>query len=206
MQLSQQTNEYLRSLLPPRSRTAVLDFAEENSVPIIYPEAEQFLRVLLQIQKPKTILEIGTAIGYSAIFMSEITKAEITTIEISDEMVDLAKNFIGDNSKINILRGDAAEVLPTLMQKFDFVFLDSSKSHYLELLPELVRLLNEDGLLVCDNVLFKGLVIAPEYPEKKHRTTVRCLREFLKELSNHPDLETTILPIGDGMSLSRRKS
>jgi len=202
MNLFNQINAYLRALLSPRPRTEILDFAEENLVPIIYPEAEQFLRVLLQIHKPKTILEIGTAIGYSAIFMNEITNAQITTIEISDEMADLAEHFISNNPNIKILRGDALTILPTLTQKFDFIFLDSSKSQYLKLLPDLIRLLNTNGVLVCDNVLSKGLVITPEYPEKKHRTSVLRLREFLTALSNHPQLETTILPIGDGMSLS----
>ncbi|MCL2739739.1 MAG: O-methyltransferase [Oscillospiraceae bacterium] len=230
-------NQFLRSYIAPREKTELLVFAEENKIPIINPEVEQFLRVILSVLKPNRILEIGAAIGYSASFFLEATGADVTTIEIDGEKCEIALQFLkritnnekritieefaGANSivgahrvrpratgtvaptgAIRIIHGDAWEVLPTLNEQYDFIFLDSSKSHYHEYLEDLVRLLATGGMLVCDNVLFKGKVITPEYPEKKHRTTVRHLREFLKMISEHPKLTTSILPIGDGISVS----
>ena len=266
-------NAFSRIYIRPRKDSEVLRFAEENLVPIITPEVEQFLRVLLLGLRPKNILEIGTAIGYSALFMQNVSEAEITTIEIDEEMVGLAEHFInsqfiihnsqldystdftdtspngrnmtGSNTpgqaldtvpssssaasdgvlnpavvykndseraqsffdpRIKIIHGDAGAVLPKLDGEFDFIFLDGSKSHYHEYLDDLIRLLALGGVLVCDNALCRGLVISPEYPEKKHRTTVRCLREFLEGLSNRDELETSILPIGDGISVSVKLS
>jgi len=212
-------NRFLRGYIKPREDSEVLRFAEEHLVPIISPEVEQFLRTLLLAIKPKNILEIGTAIGYSALFFREITDAEITTIEISDEMADIAEHFT-NGKNIKVMRGDAGEVLPKLGNtpsslvrchsppsggEFDFIFLDSSKSHYGEYLDDLVRLLTPGGILVCDNVLCRGLVMVSEYPDHKHRTTVMKLREFLENLVNREELETSILPIGDGISVSVKK-
>jgi predicted O-methyltransferase YrrM len=198
----QPQDNYIRSLLEKREPSEILHFAEENLIPIITPEMENFLRVFLQLTKPKKILEIGTAIGYSAIFMHKISGAEIVTIEKKKEMVDFARKFC-EGKPINIMTGDAVALLPNLNEKFDIVFVDGAKGQYLKMLPELMRL---SKIIVCDNVLYKGKVASGEIEPRGQRTIVNNLRLFLEEISNNPALDTTILPLGDGVSISLVKN
>lgn len=191
-------HSYLRSLLTKRQNSEILQFAEENLIPIITPEVENFLRVFLQLTKPKRILEIGTAIGYSALHMHEISNAEIVTIEKKSELADIAKTFTA-GKPIEILTGNAVELLPALTGEFCISFLDGAKGQYLKMLPDLMRL---SKVIVCDNVLYKGKVASGEVEPRGQRTIVNNLRKFLDEISHNPALDTTILPLGDGISIS----
>ena len=194
----QSQDEYLRSLLAKRERSEILALAEENLIPIITPETENFLRVFLHAVMPKRILEIGTAIGYSALFMHEVSGAEILTIERNEELAAIAENFCA-GKPIDIMIGDAVAVLPQLTEEFDIVFVDGAKGQYLKMLPDLMRV---SKVIICDNVLYKGKVASGAEEPRGQRTIVNNLRKFLKEISCNPNLETTILPLGDGISIS----
>ena len=203
--------KYLRELLPERnSLKAMEEYAEENYVPIIQPEVTQFLKVLLKMKQAKNILEIGTAIGYSAIVMAENTsdKTQITTIERREDMVELARENIhelGYDEKINVIEGEALEVLSDLDDKYDFIFLDAAKGHYKEFFDECMRLIEVNGIIVCDNVLFRGMVASDELVVRRKITIVKRLREFLKYISDIEGYTTSIIPIGDGVALIYRE-
>lgn len=203
--------KYLRELLPERnSLKSMEEYAEENYVPIIQPEVTQFLNVLLKMKQPKNILEIGTAIGYSSILMAENSSADthITTIERRDDMVELANKNIaasGFDEKINVIEGEALEVLSELDDKYDFIFLDAAKGHYKEFFDECMRLIEVDGIIVCDNVLFRGMVASDELVVRRKITIVKRLREFLKYISDIEGYTTSIIPIGDGVALIYRE-
>lgn len=203
--------DYIRELLPQRDRLKSMEeYAAENFVPIIQAEVTQFLKVLLKINKPKSILEIGTAIGYSAILMAESTDEDtyITTIERKDDMVDLANENIlkhGFNDRIKVLKGEAEEVLASLDEKYDFIFLDAAKGHYKEFFDESMRLVNVGGLIVCDNVLFRGMVANDELVVPRKKTIVKRLRAFLTYINKLEGYSTSIIPIGDGIALTYRE-
>ena len=203
--------KYLRELLPERnSLKAMEEYAEENYVPIIQPEVTQFLKVLLKMKQAKNILEIGTAIAYSAILMAENTsdKTQITTIERREDMVELARENIhesGYDEKINVIEGEALEVLSELDDKYDFIFLDAAKGHYKEFFDECMRLIEVKGIIVCDNVLFRGMVASDELVVRRKITIVKRLREFLKYISDIEGYTTSIIPIGDGVALIYRE-
>lgn len=202
---------YIRDLLPERPKFKYMEeYALENYVPIIQPEVTQFLKLLLKINKPKKILEIGTAIGYSAIVMAEATDEDtmITSIERKDDMVDLAHENIskfGFADKIIVLKGEASEVLKELDEEYDFIFLDAAKGHYKEFFDQSMRLLKVGGLIVCDNVLYKGMVANDKLVTHKKITIVRRLRDFLIYISKLEGYETSIIPIGDGIALVYRE-
>lgn len=204
--------EYIRSVLPKSSEIlkTIEDYAKKNNVPIIHPEVAQFIRVIIQIQNPKRILEIGTAIGYSAIVMAEASKrdCEIITIERRADMVKLAKeNFerVNLSNRIKILHGEAQEILPSIKDKFDLIFLDAAKGKYMEFLPYCIENLNSRGVIISDNVLFKGMVANDELVIRRKKTIVRRMREYLKYICNTRNLETSIIPIGDGIALTIKK-
>ncbi|STA92233.1 caffeoyl-CoA O-methyltransferase [Clostridium cochlearium] len=157
--------EYIRGLIKDEDDLLIEleEFAKENSVPIIHKEVGRFLEVLINIKKPKKILELGTAIGYSAILMEKASQGEssITTIERDKAMVDLATKNIeksGYKEKIKIVEGDCLEVLSEIDEKFDLIFMDAGKGHYNHFFPECLRLLEDDGIIIGDNVLFRGMV------------------------------------------------
>ncbi|MGE5328224.1 MAG: O-methyltransferase [Deltaproteobacteria bacterium] len=184
--------------------------ARENKVPIILEGSRDVLEVLLLTTKPQSILEIGTAIGYSSIFMAQVLGKEIKidTIEINADMVEKAWHNIenaGLQNVIRIIEGDALEILPLLTKEYDFVFMDAAKSKYIDFLPHCVRLVKKDGIIFSDNVLYKGMTNGPELVKHKQRTAVTGLRNFLTELENHPDLKTVVLDIGDGVTVSVKK-
>ena len=183
-------------------------YAEENHVPIVTKDTAWFLRSLMCMQKPKKILEIGTAIGYSAILFAKHSDASIVTLEKDEETALVAKENIeraGLSQRIEVIVGDAMESIKGIDDKFDFVFLDANKSHYKDYLPDILRNLSDGGVIVSDNILYKGMVANDELVTKRQKTIVKNLREYLNILTNHTELVTSIIPIGDGVALSVRK-
>ena len=187
-------------------------FAIETEVPIIRKEMQTFLRFLLAFEKPLKILEVGTAIGFSALLMSEYAPkgCHITTIEKYEPRIPIAReNFkkAGKEDCITLLEGDATDILKELDDSFDLIFMDAAKGQYIHFMPDILRLLAEDGLLISDNVLQDGDVIESRYAVvRRNRTIHGRMREYLYELTHHPELETCILPVGDGITLSVKKS
>lgn len=186
--------------------------ARKDGVPIIRKEMESFLRVMLSIKKPMRILELGTAVGYSAILMSEYIneKGQIITIENYDKRIPIAKENIkkaGRENVIKLLEGDAMGIMPTLERdQFDFVFMDAAKAQYIHFLPKVLRLMKKDGVLITDNVLQEGDLIQSKYVvRRRDRTIHKRMREYLEVVKNHPQLETSIVPIGDGITMSVKK-
>ena len=182
--------------------------AIETYVPIIRKEMQSFLKLLLAIKKPARILEVGTAIGFSAILMAEYnpTDGQIITIENYEKRIPIAKaNFerAGKAEQITLLEGDAAEVLKTIEEPFDFIFMDAAKGQYIHFMPEVLRLLKNDGVLVSDNVLQDGDIIESRYVvTRRNRTIHKRMRDYLYQLTHHEELVTSILPIGDGITVS----
>ena len=184
--------------------------ALDTFVPIIRTEMQSFLNVLLAIKKPKRILEVGTAVGFSAILMSEYAPEDckITTIEKYEKRIPIAlENFkrAGKEDKITLIEGDALEVLKGLQGEYDFIFMDAAKGQYIYYMPEVIRLLSKDGVLVSDNVLQDGDIIESRFAvERRNRTIHSRMREYLYELKHHKLLETSIIPLGDGVALSTK--
>ena len=203
---------YINSL--DQGNTEILDEIEREAidtyVPIIRKEMQSFLRLLLTMQKPMRILEVGTAVGFSAILMAEYgpKDCQIVTIENYDKRIPIAKNNFkraGKESQITLLEGDAAEVLPTLKEPFDLIFMDAAKGQYIHFLPEVFRLLKNGGVLVSDNVLQDGDIIESHFiVERRNRTIYKRMREYLYELTHRDDLTTAVLPIGDGITVSTK--
>lgn len=183
-------------------------FAKETDVPIIRTEMQSFLRFFLAVKKPMKILEVGTAIGFSALLMSEYAPegCQITTIEKYEPRIPIAKeNFkkAGKEDCITLLEGDATDILKELEGTYDMIFMDAAKGQYIHFMPDILRLLAEDGVLISDNVLQDGDVIESRYAVvRRNRTIHSRMREYLFELTHHPQLETCILPVGDGITLS----
>ena len=182
--------------------------ALEEHIPIIMDDTLEVIDKILKEKKPKAILEIGTAVGYSAMCFSEYLAEDgiIDTIEREHERVEEAKENIkkvGVEEKINIYEGDAVEILPTLDKKYDVVFIDAAKGKYPFFLAEAKRMLNENGIIFADNILYKGYVMS-DYNKHKQRTAVRNLREYIKEVNENPELETEILEVGDGLAISKK--
>lgn len=206
---------YINSLEKENSivLTEIEKDAHRDSVPIIRKEMESFLRVMLSIKRPTKILELGTAIGYSAILMSEcIDKdAKIVTIENYEKRIPIAKENIlraGKSEVIELLEGDALEIMPTLEgNQFDFVFMDAAKAQYIHFLPEVLRLMKKGAVLITDNILQEGDLIQSKYVvRRRDRTIHKRMREYLEVVKNHPELETSIVPIGDGITISVKNS
>lgn len=192
--------------------TSIRKEAEENRVPIIRQEAGEFIKLLILMNRPKKILEIGTAVGFSAIFMSRFLDddAHITTIEnYPPRIAEAKKNFVraGVESRITLMEGDAQEILPGLDEQYDFVFMDAAKGQYGCFFSESVRLLKPNGILLCDNVLQDGDVLESRFAvTRRNRTIHSRMREYLHDLTHDPRLDTAILNVGDGMSLSMKKT
>ena len=177
-------------------------------VPIIRREMQSFLKVLLMLKKPERVLEVGTAVGFSALLMSEYVPDEcrITTIENYEKRIPIAReNFrrAGKEGQITLLEGDAAEVLKRLDGPYDFVFMDAAKGQYIHYLPDILRLLTPGGCLVSDNVMQDGDVIESRFAvERRNRTIHARMREYLYELKHNDELTTSIIPLGDGVAVS----
>ena len=183
-----------------------------SSVPIIRREMQSFLKTLLLIKKPMRILEVGTAVGFSALLMSEYAPegCRITTIENYEKRIPIAReNFrrAGKEEQIALIEGDAAEVLKTLEGPYDFIFMDAAKGQYIHYLPEVLRLLPEGGVLVSDNVMQDGEVIESRFAvERRNRTIHASMRVYLYELKHNDALVTSIIPLGDGAAVSVKRS
>ena len=186
----------------------IKELALENHVPKIMDDTLEVIEKLLTDEKPKRILEIGTAVGYSAsCFARVLDDVIIDTIELSEEryneaLINLEK--IGVKDRVNVYLGNAVDILPTLTENYDMVFIDANKGKYPVFLQEAIRMINNNGLIVADNVLYKGYVMS-DFNKHKQRTAVRHLREYLKEATENEMLETEILEVGDGLSITRVK-
>lgn len=185
-------------------------YARYNWIPIILDDSLEFIKDILVKQKPKRILEIGTAIGYSSAIFSKYLQddGKIDTLEISHQAVLIARanhKMLGVDDKINIIEGDALKLLPTLKDnKYDVIFIDGPKSHYIQYLPYCLNLLAENGTIIADNVIYKGMVLS-DYNEHKQRTAVTKLREFIETVENNNTLDSHLYDIGDGVMVIRRK-
>ena len=182
--------------------------AIENHIPIIMDDTLLEIEKRMEESKPTKILEIGTAVGYSAICFSEFLaeNGKIDTIERDIERANEAKENIKQmelKEKINIIIGDAVEILPTLNEKYDMIFIDAAKGKYPFFLNQSLRLLADNGTIFADNILYKGYVMS-DYNKHKQRTAVRNLREYIKEVTESPNLETEILEVGDGLAVTKR--
>ena len=186
-------------------------YAKKTNVPIIRTEMQSLLKFLLAMKEPKEILEVGTAIGFSALLMSEYGPKDchITTIEKYEKRIPLAKeNFkkAGKEDSITLLEGDAMDILQTMEGTYDFIFMDAAKGQYINFLPDILRLLKVGGLLISDNVLQDGDIIESRFAVTRRNRTIHArMREYLYELKHHEDLETVILPVGDGVTISVRR-
>ena len=187
-------------------------YAIETQVPIIRKSMQSLLKFLLAYAKPKNILEVGTAIGFSALLMSEYAPlgCHITTIEKYEKRIPIAReNFrrAGKEDAITLLEGDAVDILQELQGSFDIIFMDAAKGQYINFLPDILRLLAPGGLLISDNVLQDGDIIESRFAVTRRNRTIHArMREYLYELKHHPQLETVVLPVGDGVTLSTRIS
>lgn len=214
MIVDERMRSFINSYASPNS--AKLDelekFSIETNVPIIRKEMQTLIKFLLAMKKPLNILEVGTAIGFSAILMAENTGREthITTIEKYEKRIPLARdNFEKFNvaDRIELIEGDATEVLAELEGKFDLIFMDAAKGQYINFLPDLLRLLSEDGILLSDNVMQDGDILESKFAvERRNRTIYKRMRDYLYELTHNDELTTVILPVGDGVTISTRKN
>lgn len=227
MIVEEHITQYLHSL--ERDNDPFLEelraYAEKHEVPIIRREMESFLRVLLDLHHPERILEIGTGIAYSAVFMAGCAKSvkEIDTIENYPPRIEKAKEVIaayekgddsfadmkgsGEKAKIRLIEGDAAEEIRKLEGPYDMIFLDGPKAQYLSMLPELLRLLRSGGVLLADNVLQEGELVKSRYvTQRRDRTIHERMRDFVWEVKHHPELVTSVITIGDGVTLSVKRS
>lgn len=180
-------------------------YARYNWIPVVLDDTLELLKIILNVKKPKKILEIGTAIGYSAAQFSKYIgdDGKIDTIEIDNKMYLIAKanmKMLGLSDKVNIIKGDALKVIPTLTEKYDIIFIDGPKSHYIEYLPMCLNLLNDNGMIIADNVIYKGMVTS-DYNDHKQRTAVNKLREFINTVESDESLHSVLLNIGDGVML-----
>lgn len=214
MQSFDRINSYIRSLINNQEEglETIYSQAVLDGVPVIRPEAREFMRVQLMLKKPLNILEIGTAVGYSSLFMTSVIseEAHITTLELDEERIRQAKNNIaslGKTDKITILEGDAYEILKTLpTDEYDFVFVDAAKAQYINYLPDVKRVSKKDALIITDNVLQEGDVLESHFlVEKRNRTIHDRMREYLYVITHDEELVTSVLSVGDGMAVSIKK-
>ena len=186
-------------------------FALENEVPIIRKEMQSFMKVLLAVKRPMQVLEVGTAVGFSTLLMCEYGQPDmhITTIENYEKRIPIAReNFrkAGKEHRITFLTGDAGEILPTLLGRYDLIFMDAAKGQYIHWLPDILRLLSTGGVLFSDNVLQDGDIIESRFAvERRNRTIHARMREYLYTLTHMPEFQTSVVPIGDGVALSVKR-
>ena len=207
----QYITDYLRSHMTHNDNFlhSLEAYAEKNSVPIIEPESARFLTVMCRIKKPKKILEVVTAIGYSSILMAQNTpkSTKIITLEYSEEMVHIARDNVkkaGYADRIDVIEADAKDYLSYIDDEnsFDMIFLDGPKAHYVNMLDECVRLLKKGGILISDNILYKGMTADDNHVVRRKITIVKRLRDYIDALMAHRELHTSILPLGDGVTIS----
>lgn len=204
--------DYIRGLVKEDSEILkeLEKYAHENNVPIVQSEVANFLKLMIQIHKPKKILELGTAIGYSSILMNIATNntSLITTIERDKKMIDIARKNILDlglEDKIEVIEGDCLEVLSTLKHEYDLIFMDAGKGHYNEFMPYCLKLLKKDGIIIADNVLFRGMVASDDLVKRRKITIVKRMRSYLETISSDKSLLTSVIPMGDGIAVTTRR-
>lgn len=211
--LNEKLHSYIESLITKRSSLLMEmeDFAHTNNIPIMELAGIEAMLQLLRIHRSKNILEVGTAIGYSALRMAEaLPDANIVTIERDEERSQLAEKYIGRagcQDRITIIKGDALEVGDKVHGKgpYDAIFIDAAKGQYKKFFEIYSKNLQKDGIIITDNVLFKGLVAGDEAESKRVRNLVRKINDFNHWLMSHPDYFTVILPVGDGVAISKRR-
>lgn len=201
--------KYLREKQPDREGKfrEIEESALERGFPIIEPEVGNLLNLLVKLHKPKRILEIGAAIGYSTLWLARDLEGELVTIELNEASAREAQdNFdtLGYDN-IKLLTGNALEILPTLEGKFDFIFIDAAKGQYPNFLEESLRLINDGGLIIADDVLFKGMIADDRFYHPRYSTLTRRLREYVDTIMDHPLLDSSIIPLGDGLAISIKK-
>lgn len=203
--------EYIRNVIPDSSpeMKSMEEYANSNFIPIIFKEVKRFFEFLLPIVNPGKILEIGTAIGYSAMLFATVCKdAHITSIEIDEKRFEEAYENIkkaGLSDRIHLILDDAANVLPYLKTTYDMIFIDAAKGQYHDYYICAKKLLNPGGILIFDNILFKGLPANKNLVNHKHRTIANNLISFNYEVMNDADFTSSILPLGDGMIIARKE-
>ena len=212
MIIDERTSAFIDSL--DKGNAPYLDeiekYAIETQIPVIRKPMQSLLKFLLAMSKPRNILEVGTAIGFSALLMSEYGPKDccITTIEKYEKRIPVAReNFrkYGREDRITLLEGDAAEILKDLKESYDMIFMDAAKGQYIHFLPEVLRLLAPGGILVSDNVLQDGEIIESRFAVTRRNRTIHArMRDYLYELKHMPGLETVILPVGDGVTLTTK--
>ena len=201
------TSLFIEDLLNDTDFVELRKYALKNNVPIMNSQTKELIVSILEIAKPKKILEIGTAIGYSSLIFEKYTGADITTIELDKDTAAIAKeNFKKHNFNINLINDDAMKALRNIDQGFDFVFIDANKSRYLDYFKMTSKLLNKGGIIIADNVLFRGEVCNDDIMEKRKNTLVKRLRNFLAYITDLEDFNTSVIPIGDGLTLSVRRN
>lgn len=211
--LNEKLHFYIEGLIQERPPllTEMEDYAKTHLVPIMELPGIEMTLQLLRIHRSKNILEVGTAIGYSALRMANISSdIQIVTIERDSERLNTAKEFIGrsgNSEQITIIKGDALEVEDEVSRyaPYDAIFIDAAKGQYQRFFTIYAKFLNEEGIIITDNVLFKGLVAEQEIDSKRTRNLVRKIDEFNHWLMNHPDYDSVILPVGDGVAISKRR-
>ena len=197
--LAEETDSVLKEMIA---------FADEHYVPILLPESAALLKQIVMLTRPKKTLEIGTAIGYSSLLILRSGGKKLYTIEIKEDMIDRAKSYFtraGVSDRVTCFLGDAVEILPIMEGVFDFIFMDGPKTKYPLFFPHLKRMLKIGGVLLCDNVLYDGMATGEREVKHSKSTIVNGLDKFLTDLCADEDFETSILPVGDGMSLSVKK-
>lgn len=204
------TNEYIRAHLSEEKDELLREmtaYADDNFIPVLLPESAVFLKQIVSLLKPQKSLEIGTAIGYSSQLILRNGGKKLYTIEIKEEMIEKAKEYFakaGLSDRVICYHGDASDIMPFIEGEFDFIFMDGPKTRYIEYLPHVKRVLKKGGILLCDNVLFNGMVAGTEEFQHKKATIINGLDKFITAICNDEDFTTSILPVGDGMSLSIR--
>ncbi|MEG0133808.1 MAG: O-methyltransferase [Clostridium sp.] len=205
--------KYLRDLIG--ESTGIIkeleDYAEKNGVPIVQKETARLIEFMVNVKKPKKILELGTAIGYSSILMALASgnNVSITTIERDENMVEIATKNIeaaGLSDSISIIKGDCMDILEILNDEYDMIFMDAGKGHYSHFLPHCIRMLAEDGMIIADNVLFRGMVACKDLMIRRKITIVKRMKNYMETVSQDENLLTTVLPMGDGIALTVRRN
>ena len=203
---------YIRGEIPERKGflRELEEYAEKHSVPIVQPETAKFLETMMCLKRPARILEVGCAIGYSAILMSQYLAdgGSITTLEWDAETAEIARKNIeraGLSDKIKVVLGDAKDIVPSLTGEYDVIFLDGPKAHYIYMLNDCIRLLKKGGMLISDNILYKGMIADDEHVIRRKITIVKRLRRFISAQMQREELETVILPLGDGVTVAVKK-
>lgn len=211
--MNEHLQAYLHALVPSRHELLLEmeQFAKQHYVPIMDIHGIELLLQIIRIQQPRTILEIGTAIGYSALRMAEVCpNTKIISIERDKDRYELAEQFIqraGKQTQITIVKKDALEAEQTIQQygSFDTLFIDAAKGQYQRFFDIYEQYVTSNGIVISDNVLFKGLVYGKNLSDKRKATMVKKIQSFNQALIDHPSYDTVIVPVGDGVAISRKR-